>query len=74
MEERSGKLPNAESSDMLSQPNPSVSDQEQQAGSTKRPTSRGVQKDKHPKACDTPASAASFLAHTDTVLRFRKAL
>ncbi len=60
---------------MQSQAQPSgACNQEQEAGSSTQPTLRGgPDKGKQPKPSDTPAVLASFLAHTDTALRFRKA-
>ena len=60
---------------MQSQPQLSgASNQELQAGGNTQPTLRSTQeKGKQSKPSDTPAILASFLAHTDTVLRFRKA-
>ncbi len=77
VEEKLGGQPSAETSEMQPQPQPQpsgASNQERQAGSSTGPALRGIQeKGRHPKPSDTPAILASFLAHTDTVLRFRKA-
>ena len=71
-----GQEASAQSSDMQSQPQLSDRmDHGEQAGNTTQPTLRSSQeKGQHPETSNQASSPASFLTHTDLVLRFRKEL